>query len=456
VGSQTQPLISRRRLLQVGGGLAAAGVLAACGRRSQDGEGGDDDAAGSTPEEPAEAPVANDGSRTELSLWIVDHDGEVRSRLEQDILPRFEEEHPQYRVSTRFSGWERYAEEVTTAFTGGVGPDVYQGGAVWVGQQVDRGWALPLTGYVADAAEWNWDDFTDGAREDVSVDGEIYAIPYRVAPRTLWYRSDILAEDGFTEPPTDWEQLREVANATVRRENGRIVREGFDTFLGGGPAWQGEMQTYWDFMHAAGGRFLSEDLSRCTLDEDPAVEALQFLVGLVLEDEVMPYPSFENQGELSALELGLTATGMMVELPDLRAREYAPDQAEFVRAAAPLRHAVQAAHIYVNKYFVSSGTKDPDGSWLLLQHLTSADNLETYSAASGYLSPRASQTTADYLTDNMRIVAEAGATGVPYPRHHNLLELFRPVSENLDRCFRGQLTASETLQRTVEEVNALL
>jgi len=444
--------ITRRKLIKMTGSLGAAGFLAACGVRG-------------TPSESAPATSAvgstastSAGARTELSLWIVDHDGEVRSRLENEIIPAFEDANPGYTVSLRFSGWERYAEEVTTAFTGGVGPDVYQGGAVWVGQQVDRGWALPLTSYVEQAGDWDWEDFSNGAREDVTVDGEIYAVPYRVSPQTLWYRADALAEEGFDTPPTTWDELREVANATVRRDSdGTITREGFDTDLGGGPAWQAEMQRYWDFMYQAGGRFLSDDLSRCLLDEEPAVEALVYMHSLIVEDQVMPYPSFQNQGELSALELGQTATATFVELPDQRVREYAPDQAEFVKATDPLSSANQATHVYVNKFFVSAESSDPEGSWLLLQHLTARDNLETYSSAAGYLSPRGSLADADYLSDNLKIVAQAGDQfGVPYPRHHNLLELFRPFSENLDRCFRGQLSPQDALARTVEEVNALL
>jgi multiple sugar transport system substrate-binding protein len=450
--------ITRRDFVKLTGGLGAAGLLAACGlggsasttTATGSGSGVSTTAAGSG--------GSTGANPKDLSLWIVDHDGAVRDVLENQIIPSFVDANPGYRVSPRYSGWERYAEEVTTAFTGSVGPDVYQGGAVWVGQQVDRGWALPLTPYVDQATGWDWEDFSPGSRDDVTVGDDIFAVPYRISPQTLWYRSDVLGEEGFNTPPTTWDELRTVANATVRRDaGGAITREGFDTNLGGGPDWQAEMQRYWDFMYQAGGRFLSDDLSRCTLDEDPAVEALQFMYSLIVEDGVMPYPSFENQGELSALELGLTATATFVELPDLRVREYAPDQADFVKAAAPLSSDEQGTHIYVNKYFVSAESKDPEGSWLLLQHLTSRENLEAYASASSYLTPRASLAGADYLSDNLKTLASAGEKyGIPYPRHPNLLELFRPFSENLDRCFRGQQTPVETMRQTVEAVNALL
>jgi len=444
------PEVSRRQFVKLGAGAGAAAFLAACGINRGS------DATISSTSTPGVAPSSVGGTTKELSLWIVDHNPAAQAVLEEQVIPAFQDANPGYRVNLRLTGWERFAEEVTTAFTGGVGPDIYQGGAVWVGQQVDRGWALPLSSYVDQApSEWGWGDFVAGAQEDVTVDGEIYAIPYRVAPRTLWYRSDHLEEEGLTAP-SSFEELREVANATVRRDGGQITRQGFDTNLGGGPDWQAEMQTYWDFMHPAGGRFLSDDLSRCTLDEEPAVDALEFLTNLVLEDQVMPYPSFENQGELSALELGLATMGMSVEIPDIRARQYAPEQVEFIHAALPLTREVQAAHLYVNKYFIGSQTQDPEGSWLLLQHLTAPDSLEAYSAAAGYLTPRSSLAEAEYLSDNLKTVARAGEYGVPYPRHPNLLELFRPFSENLDRCFRGQLTPIETMQETVNAVNALL
>lgn len=450
------PEMSRRELIKLSAGAGMAALLAACGID----DGTTSTSAGQSGASTSVTATSAGGgtSPTELSLWIVDHDGAVRDALENQIIPGFVDANPGYRVNLRFSGWERYAEEVTTAFTGSVGPDLYQGGAVWVGQQVERGWALPLTPYIEQASDWDWEDFSKGSRDDVTVGDEIYAVPYRMSPQTLWYRSDALGEEGFDSPPTTWEELREVANATVRRDSsGVISREGFDTNLGGGPDWQAEMQRYWDFMYQAGGRFLSDDLSRCTLDEDPAVEALQFMHSLIVEDQVMPYPSFENQGELSALELGLTAMATFIELPDLRVREYAPDQADLVHAAAPLTAAQQATHIYVNKFFVSSETKDPEGSWLLLQHLTSQANLEAYASASSYLTPRASLANADYLSDNLKTVASVGEQyGIPYPRHPNLLELFRPFSENLDRCFRGQLTPVETMNQTVEQVNALL
>jgi multiple sugar transport system substrate-binding protein len=443
--------ISRRQMLKLGAGASAAALLAACGiNRGAETTVTSTSIAGSTSSTASRA-------TKELSLWIVDHNPAAQSVLEGQIIPAFQDANPGYRVNLRLTGWERFAEEVTTAFTGGVGPDIYQGGAVWVGQQVDRGWALPLSSYVDQApAEWNWNDFVKGAQEDATVEGEIYAIPYRVAPRALWYRSDHLEEAGFASPPSTFEDLREIANAAVRREGGQITREGFDTNLGGGPDWQAEMQTFWDFMHPAGGRFLNEDLTRCTLDEDPAVEALEFLTSLVLEDQVMPYPSFENQGELSALELGLATMGFSVEIPDIRARQYAPEQVEFVHAALPLTRESQASHLYVYKYFIGSQTQDPEGSWLLLQHLTASENLEAYSAAAGYLTPRSSLAEADYLSENLKVVARAGAYGVPYPRHPNLLELFRPFSENLDRCFRGQLSPLETMQETVNAINALL
>jgi len=49
-------------------------------------------------------------------------------------------------------------------------------------------------------------------------------------------------------------------------------------------------------MEMAGGQFLSDDLSTCTLDSDECIEAMEYIHKLIVVDKVQPYPGFEAQG----------------------------------------------------------------------------------------------------------------------------------------------------------------
>ncbi len=60
-----------------------------------------------------------------------------------------------------------------------------QGGAIFVPQFAYRDWILPLDDYIETADEWNWEDFMPSTRDDVTIDGQVLAIPYRLDVRTL-------------------------------------------------------------------------------------------------------------------------------------------------------------------------------------------------------------------------------------------------------------------------------
>jgi alpha-glucoside transport system substrate-binding protein len=55
------------------------------------------------------------------------------------------------------------------------------------------------------------DNFDEGLREALSVDGELYGVPFKSANKSLlWYNPTVL-EDAGVEPPADWDALQESA-----------------------------------------------------------------------------------------------------------------------------------------------------------------------------------------------------------------------------------------------------
>jgi len=142
-------------------------------------------------------PIAAQADSGEFSLAMVDWSDPVQAAFEETIIPRFVEENPGSSVTINWTNWGRYNEEMTTAFASGVTPDVFQGGAVWAPQMARRGWAVPLNDFISADAEWDWDDFPDGLKADVTIRGDIVAVPYRQDLRTLWYNKEMLAEAGL-------------------------------------------------------------------------------------------------------------------------------------------------------------------------------------------------------------------------------------------------------------------
>lgn len=399
--------------------------------------------------------AAQEAAATDFALAMVDWSDPVQEAFEEVIIPRFIEENPGSTVSINWTNWGRYNEEMTTAFASGVTPDVFQGGAVWAPQMARRNWAVPLNDFINADEEWDWADFPEGLQADVTIRGNIVAVPYRQDLRTLWYNREMLAEAGFDAPPATWDEFLEVALATTIREGNVFSVEGYH-FSDGSGNWQRDWQPFLMWLHMADGAFLSEDLTSCALDQEPALEALEFLVSLVHEHQVTSYPGLEPQGDLNVLA-GRDAA-MQLSSADMErvVNLYAPDEAETIFPTLPLTGKVQATHSWVNKFFISSQTPDPARSWDLLRFLTRQDILEIYSASNNNTPPRLSLLEADYMSDKHKIVLQSAVYARTFPQHHNLIALFRPIAAELEQALSGNKAPADALVDATNAINEIL
>ncbi len=401
------------------------------------------------------SPVAAQADGAELSLAMVDWSDPVQTAFEETIVPRFIEENPGSSVTINWTNWGRYNEEMTTAFASGVTPDVFQGGAVWAPQMARRNWAVPLNDFINADEEWDWADFPAGLQADVTIRGDIVAVPYRQDLRTLWYNKEMLAAAGFDEPPTTWDEFLAVAQATTVRDGAGYDVEGYH-FSDASGNWQRDWQPFLMWLHMADGKFLNDDLETCALDSDEAVTALEWLVALVHEHEVTSYPGLDPQGDLNVLA-GRNAA-MQLSSADMErvVNLYAPDEQETIYPTLPLTGAVQATHSWVNKFFISSQTPDVEASWGLLRFMTRQDMLEVYSASNNNTPPRLSLLEADYMSEKHKVVLESAVYARTFPQHHNLIALFRPIAAELEQALSGIKAPADALADATTAINEIM
>ena len=400
-------------------------------------------------------PVAAQGAATEFSLAMVDWSDPVQTAFEEVIIPRFIDENYGSHVTINWTNWGRYNEEMTTAFASGVTPDVFQGGAVWAPQMARRNWAVALNDFINADEDWDWADFPAGLQADVTIRGNIVAVPYRQDLRTLWYNKEMLAEAGFDEAPTTWDEFLAVAQATTVRDGVGFNVEGYH-FSDASGNWQRDWQPFLMWLHMADGKFLNDDLTTCALDQPAALEALEFLVTLVHEHEVTSYPGLEPQGDLNVLA-GRDAA-MQLSSADMERviNLYAPDEAEKIYPTLPLTGNAQATHSWVNKFFISSQTPDAARSWDFLRFLTRQDILEIYSASNNNTPPRLSLLDADYMSEKHKVVLESAVYARTFPQHHNLIALFRPIAAELEQALSGNKAPADALVDATSAINEIL
>lgn len=153
---------------------------------------------------------------TELRFWVVGREGEVLARV---LLPEFERLHPHIRVRVQTLPWTAAHAKLLTAFASDALPDVFQLGNTWMPEFAAIGALAPLDARLAASRSMWVDDYFPGILDTNRIDDVLYGIPWNVDTRLLFYRSDVLAELGFAQPPRTWDEWRAM-QAAIKRSVG--------------------------------------------------------------------------------------------------------------------------------------------------------------------------------------------------------------------------------------------
>lgn len=202
---------TRWRLLTAA--LAGTLLLAACGSAG-------DDTTASSGEDTAGKQQGSDGttggtesSGTTITFWIM---GDTASAFEA-LISDFTAE-TGIAVEVEAIPWENVNDRLTTAVASGGGPDVTQIGLSLLPTFIAGEALMDVSGQLADYPNLASENFPSAVTaEALNPDGAVYSFPWVSDTRVLFYRSDILSDAGFDEPPATWSELREMAAVLADR-----------------------------------------------------------------------------------------------------------------------------------------------------------------------------------------------------------------------------------------------
>ena len=184
---------------------------------------------------------------------------------------------------------------------GGTPPDVIWFDRYAIAEWAARGAFVALDPYIQRDLAAGRDDVPHAGRfyascwEEAQYRGQVYGIPTSVDDRALLYNKDALKraglvdETGAARPPRDWDELKTYAvDLSERDASNRLTRVGFAPQFGNS----------WLYMYGwmAGGEFMSEDGTRCTLNSPAVAEGLTFMVDV--------YDALGGYAAVSAFQAG--------------------------------------------------------------------------------------------------------------------------------------------------------
>ena len=391
------------------------------------------------------AVTAGAASEVSISVIVPDVQDPGRAYYTDVLVPAFERE-TGIKVDLHLREWGGYLDYLLTLFAAGEAPDVVQIGGEALGTFVRSGLVQPLDTW---ADRWGeLDDFAGAAILDGTVEGRLYTIPYRLDQRPLLYRIDYFEESGLdgNSPPTTWEELRDAALKLVRTDaDGSIQRAGLNT----GPA--GDLVAI--FIYQNGGRLVAEDGRRAAFDSREAIDAVQFLVDLVNVYRVgLPTGSpWEGADPIvtgrAAMEYhGDWALGQME-----RAH---PENAGALGVAIPPGQVNRSGFLYVNKWAITSASKNPDAAWKWIEYVSRPEVMYELSRVNSFLPPRRGALLGPPFTDDPRwlVFLQAAEETVPLPGNtYNLGALLSQLSQGADRALKQEESVEAALRAAAQQ-----
>ena len=243
---------SKARLAALLFGLAL--VLTACP--------GDDDAA--DPDEPVEL------------VWAIGGAEAQPGGTHQLVVEMWNEENPdvQVRIETLpEAADEQRVQQSLVLDAGAPDFDILGVDVIWTGEYSENEWVLSLEDIRGEIEGGT----LPGPFESALWGGELWAAPYNSNAGFLYYRTDLV-----DEPPTTWEELKEVGLAAAEEE-------GIAPYVGQGSRYEGFVVNYLEFFWSAGGELYNEDQTEALFDEgDAALTAVEFMYDSVQDGFFAP------------------------------------------------------------------------------------------------------------------------------------------------------------------------
>lgn len=131
----------------------------------------------------------------------------TRTETLKTLLAGFEKENPTIKVDLISPPTDSADQKIQQMLQSGKGIDVVEARDITVGSFGANKWLYDMS---ADLKDWDgWENLTENAVNYSKQDGKTYYIPYGFYGLSLFYRTDLVKEAGFSGPPASWQDLLE-------------------------------------------------------------------------------------------------------------------------------------------------------------------------------------------------------------------------------------------------------
>src|SRR5690625_354091 len=148
-----------------------------------------------------EGETADDDQVTLRMTWW---GSQSRHDQTQEIIDLFEEQNPDIKINSEFTGWDGYFEKMAAAAAGNNLPDIMQQNfGEYLNQYADKELLTDLTPFIEDGTI-DLEGVSDTVIESGTQGGQVLGIPTGTNALTAIYNKTMLEEAGVEVPDHNW------------------------------------------------------------------------------------------------------------------------------------------------------------------------------------------------------------------------------------------------------------
>jgi sorbitol/mannitol transport system substrate-binding protein len=425
------------------GGLVAMATLAACGGAGTWGSGGGDQI--------VVAIVTNSQMSDAISL-----------------SDRFEAEHPDIKLRfVALSENEARAKITASVATGGGEFDVVMISNYETPMWADNGWLVNLQPYAESTPGYDPEDFIPSVRESLSVDGDLYSVPFYGESSFLVYRKDLFDQAGLTMPdhPT-WAQVRNFAEQLDDPANGMS-----GICLRGLAGWGEVLAPLDTVINTFGGRWFDMDWN-AQLDSPESTEAINFYVDLV-QDYGTPgaaqagFSGCATQYTQGNAAMWYDATSMVSTVESETDSKVVGKNGY---AQAPVKETESSGWLYAWSLAIPQTSENPDEAWEFMSWMTDKDYMKLVgneigwsavppgSRLSTYEIPQYAEAAEAFAEPTLTAMEEADPnnptvdpvpyTGIQFVGIPEFQDLGTRVGQQMSAAIAGQISTEQAIEQS--------
>jgi ABC-type glycerol-3-phosphate transport system substrate-binding protein len=383
-------------------------------------------------------------------VWWTPNWGEARAR---EFAQKFEAANPGVTIKLEITVSDGLPTRIQTALRSGSPPDLIEGQHGWVAPYAQAGLILPLDDVMA---KLDRADFIPASLDYDTFDGKLWGIPYRIETHGLIYNKGMFKAAGLDpeKPPETWAQLIEAAKKLTGKGAKGQDQYGF-AITGGGEVGNTLFRSL-PFIWMNGGSIISDDMTKATVNEAPAVEAVKFYTDMLTELGVSPPSTLQNDGTANR-RLFIAETVAMYQSGQFDIGSIRKENPGIDIGVGMLPHPEgkeTAAVLGGWSFIVPKDAKNPEETKKFVEFLADSANMgfltDTFPARKSAMDlPRF----ADPILTNFKAMLPYGRR---VPGHKAWVQIVQAYFDNVQQILSKEVDAQEGMDHAAEDIQALL